>query len=414
MIGNIKKYVLKCKKNSGSRPLFEYSRVADYYAFDGHKDIEGWLSAESLAIIKLLGDFQRRKNISGNVAEIGVFHGRFFVALCLMLNAGERGLAIDVFENQEFNLDHSGVGSYQKFIENIKSKLGTRRYVDILKSDSMKVNARAIHSCSGNDKFRLFSVDGCHTKQHTKHDLQLAAQVLSDDGVIILDDFQNFAWPEVKEGLVSFLETNQSIIPFAIAFNKLYLTTKNSLHDYLDYAKGISSRYADNLSFLNIGGNEVLDMVVPPPEHCFTDSFTGFFDFSTSHNQSLLNQGWFTPEAWGVWSEGTQKASITLPIIPKQSGNKLIIHVSFHAFVTKEFPVRKINVLVNSNLVDSLIFDYGMDYCNWSYNMVIDKVEDVDNLKLAFGVENPISPEEAGVSADTRKLGIGLRNIRFI
>ena len=51
--------------------------------------------------------------------EIGVYHGRSFLPLCALRNAGETLVAIDCFDQQEFNVDESGVGNYNKFVSNI-------------------------------------------------------------------------------------------------------------------------------------------------------------------------------------------------------------------------------------------------------------------------------------------------------
>ncbi len=40
---------------------------------------------------------QRELGVTGPVAEIGTFQGRFFVALALALEPGERALGIDLF-----------------------------------------------------------------------------------------------------------------------------------------------------------------------------------------------------------------------------------------------------------------------------------------------------------------------------
>ena len=51
-----------------------------------------------------------------SLAEIGVYHGKSFLALVSLRKQNERCVAIDCFENQaEINRDESGVGDYEKF-----------------------------------------------------------------------------------------------------------------------------------------------------------------------------------------------------------------------------------------------------------------------------------------------------------
>ena len=54
-----------------------------------------------------------------SLAEIGVYHGRSFLALLSLRKQDEKCIAIDCFENQTNNMDESGVGDYNKFRKNM-------------------------------------------------------------------------------------------------------------------------------------------------------------------------------------------------------------------------------------------------------------------------------------------------------
>jgi peptide chain release factor 2 len=66
-------------------------------------------------------------------AEIGVHHGRLFIPMALARRPGERALAIDVFEDQHLNVDHSGKGDRARFEENV-ARTGAAP-IDILKGE---------------------------------------------------------------------------------------------------------------------------------------------------------------------------------------------------------------------------------------------------------------------------------------
>ena len=46
---------------------------------------------------------------------------------------------------------------------------------------------------------RLFSVDGGHTAELARHDMLTADGAIGEQGIIILDDFFNEAWPGVLD-----------------------------------------------------------------------------------------------------------------------------------------------------------------------------------------------------------------------
>src|SRR5258708_20065236 len=72
---------------------------------------------------------------------------------------------------------------------------------------------------------RLLSIDGGHTAECTLNDLRLAEHVVTDFGVVILDDYFNPSWPDVTTGAAQFFGDNCTTLrPFAITPNKIYLT----------------------------------------------------------------------------------------------------------------------------------------------------------------------------------------------
>ena len=73
----------------------------------------------AIELICRLGKAQLEMGIAGHVAEIGVHHGRSFILLALLARAGEKAVAIDVFEQQELNVDRSGRGDLAQLRENV-------------------------------------------------------------------------------------------------------------------------------------------------------------------------------------------------------------------------------------------------------------------------------------------------------
>ena len=68
------------------------------YCATGNLAVEGWLHEEALLLTLALHRQQRAAGIAGGVAEIGVYHGRFFLALALCCGGDERALAVDLFD----------------------------------------------------------------------------------------------------------------------------------------------------------------------------------------------------------------------------------------------------------------------------------------------------------------------------
>lgn len=184
------------------------------------KRIEGWLAATDFEIIKQLMVFQSEAGMQGAVVEIGVHHGKSFVALAAF--SGQSKLyAIDVFGDQEKNIDQSGSGDRAIFIKNLQDAGIEIDRLVIDERMSEGVSADDIRGAVGPVKF--FHIDGGHHFDAVISDIDLATKVMADDGIVVLDDVFRPEWPEVS--LAAFRSqafiTNDFVL-FAVGFNKSY------------------------------------------------------------------------------------------------------------------------------------------------------------------------------------------------
>jgi hypothetical protein len=189
------------------------------------QNIGGWCSPWLWQLITPIAERQAALGINNPVAEIGVYHGKFFLGLQLTKAAPAHNFAIDVFDMQEFNLDGAGNGNLEQFRANIGKVDIDPNAVTILRADSMAIDTREIErirSVSGG--FSLFSVDGCHMVEHTINDIRLAMQLTLPEGIIFVDDYTNADWPGVQEGVAKLYFTDSPrFVPLAVMHNKLFL-----------------------------------------------------------------------------------------------------------------------------------------------------------------------------------------------
>jgi hypothetical protein len=89
------------------------------YLKHGHKFVEGWMLTAAGKMIATLSAVQEARHIGGNVAEIGIHHGKVFILLYLLTRGEERAVSVDLFANQTVNIDDSGAaGDLDKFRAN--------------------------------------------------------------------------------------------------------------------------------------------------------------------------------------------------------------------------------------------------------------------------------------------------------
>nr|MBW4093344.1 class I SAM-dependent methyltransferase [Pseudomonadota bacterium] len=206
--------------------------------------IEGWLSpTTALAIIETLW-MQERAGIAGDLAEIGVYRGKSFLALAAGARAGERLFAIDLFdagdsaaERADYDVAAYGSGNRAVFLSNLARFFPAAR-VEVIEGSSRRL--RGTEAATGLAGLRMISIDGGHTRALTENDLHIADAVLGPYGVCWLDDVLNPHWTGVVSGLFAFLATAPGLVPVALVPNKLALCRPAACAFYRD---GFRSRF---------------------------------------------------------------------------------------------------------------------------------------------------------------------------
>jgi hypothetical protein len=134
------------------------------YLDNGFHTVEGWASDQLFQTIDLLSSLDI--NRSGGCAEIGVHRGKFYLLLNQVVDAGERSWAIDVFDNQELNVDGSGSGwsdylaTFQANLQKFDAHGGANTEIVVGDSTDPALN---LESRIGLGALRFMSVDGGHT-----------------------------------------------------------------------------------------------------------------------------------------------------------------------------------------------------------------------------------------------------------
>lgn len=206
--------------NPGSNRRFPPDKLSKYLK-GGHRSVQGWLVPFSAQAIAFLLDVQSKTGVKGSVGEIGVHHGKLFLVAYLSALSDEAAFAIDVFEQQDLNLDKSGKGDRERFLENLKRHAGSTDGLVVMVEDSLRLKPERILTAAGAARF--MSIDGGHTDECTRHDLRLAEACLAGGGIIVLDDYFNHHWPDVSVGAAShFLSGRARTKPFLITPNKVF------------------------------------------------------------------------------------------------------------------------------------------------------------------------------------------------
>ncbi len=183
--------------------------AVDAYLAQGYTTVPGMSSRFAAAISAGLMRIQTKLGVSGPIAEIGTFEGRFFIALAKALQPGEMALGMDIF-------DWPNPQVIERFEANCLKHGVPASVAKTWKCDSRKVAPAEFLERTGGRKVRLFHVDGEHSRASLEKDLALATAVLADDGVIILDDMLHPGYPTLMVTVQEYLTAHPEMVVLCI------------------------------------------------------------------------------------------------------------------------------------------------------------------------------------------------------
>lgn len=192
------------------------------YLLSGLRQVDGWLVPTTAHILATLAEQQTSLGIRGDLAEIGIHHGKSFLVLANSIAAGEKIFAIDVFDDQHKNPDQSGLGDRQVFLKNINLH-ASGIPLEIIQESSLDLPSIGWPQGHANS-IRFFSIDGSHTREATLNDLKIAQRTTKDGGIVAVDDLLSAHWLGVISGLSDYLASGGELVPFAIIPDKLLLS----------------------------------------------------------------------------------------------------------------------------------------------------------------------------------------------
>ena len=196
---------------TGTTSLSSGNPVVDRYIAEDYETVRGMSSAFAATICGHVIRRQSELGISGHIAEIGTFEGRFFVAMALGLAPGEKALGIDTF-------DWPNAGLYDRFVGHC-ARLGVPResYV-AMKASTRDLKPKDISDALGasDAKVRFWHIDGDHAPSSLLVDLDLAASVLHPKGILCLDDMLHPGYPLLVVAVHQWLERHPDFRVLAV------------------------------------------------------------------------------------------------------------------------------------------------------------------------------------------------------
>lgn len=369
--------------------------------FEPVKEIQGW-GGDGAHLFLMLSEIQRQHGYTGAIAEIGVLHGKFFILLCKLLSGDEQAIAIDVFENQDFNIDQSGMGVRlqsdhlrPEFEDNVDRHLAERSHIHVLQKDSLQLVPSDVLSRTG--LVRIFSVDGCHTRQHTINDIVKAEGCLAPGGLILVDDFTNPDFPGVRQAVDDVLaDPARSLKALIFGYNKIALCRADDEGVLRQAILDKLEQMPNYVACQKIESDRVIPFITPEPPYRTT---------ALPLWNACLESGFSIPEEWGCWTVGPQaEVSFT---ITSGAGNDAacLLKIRSSSYVPQGQISQLTRLYLNQHPLGEMC-GTG-DEQNFEYSLA-PQLLNIGRNVLRFEPLRPMSPAQDGVSGDSRVLGMRL------
>ena len=107
----------------------------------------------------------------------------------------------------------------------------------------LRMDSRDLHTdplmVDGFERFRWIHIDGEHSARAVINDLTIANSLLADGGIVCVDDYFNWLYPQVTEAVNRHVRENpDQFALFLCGYNKAYLARPHHVHRWLEYCQG--------------------------------------------------------------------------------------------------------------------------------------------------------------------------------
>jgi len=232
------------------RAMKKLNGLAEINRYRAHSwRVPGWFPLVDFELFHTISEAQLEAGFRGDILEIGTYKGKSGILLTLCAEPTERVRLLDLYADIQYEANPDS-RDYKKLDQSQTIK-NLNRFGS--KYELVIGNSLELPNLIPGTLHRIIHIDGSHQFEIVRHDLQNALRILSPEGVIILDDYSNFAYPGVARAFWEFYENNEIGIICATPA-RIYVTKKQYISSYQLALKELSLWR----SSIGLGANEDL------------------------------------------------------------------------------------------------------------------------------------------------------------
>lgn len=188
------------------------------------KEVAGYFYPIDIVMLyALLKSLQ--KDLIGDVCEIGVAEGKSAITISNFKKVEDNFYLYDIFSEEQKNIAEN----HLKKFSNTNNLIWRIEDTTLLTAEKISIK----------NKLRFLHIDGCHEHDAVLNDLILFSNFMHDDGIIVMDDYNDYEFPGVNSATMQFCLSKYNVKNWrviSIGDNKAYLC---QLKNQSFYQKGL-------------------------------------------------------------------------------------------------------------------------------------------------------------------------------
>jgi hypothetical protein len=166
--------------------------------YDQIRPLPGYFTYDDVVAFTILLRTQSISGVTGDLLEIGSYHGRSTAVIGRCVQPGERFIICDTFESPDGDDGYPELPTPDGLRRTLRRLAPNLQEPDIRSARSDELDLTGV-------ELRFAHIDGGHTHEVVLHDLRPTAAHLAPAGIIAVDDYQHHEWPDVTTAVDAFM-----------------------------------------------------------------------------------------------------------------------------------------------------------------------------------------------------------------
>ncbi|MFI7098401.1 class I SAM-dependent methyltransferase [Streptomyces sp. NPDC050161] len=186
-------------------------------------DVKGWFFTADQLLFDWILEYQRDRSATGDLLELGAYLGKSAIFLGARLGPGERFTVCDLFDSPAD--DASNSKEMKKSYATLTRRAFEANYLAFHEELPTIVQGLSsiVRDHVADRSVRFAHIDASHLYEHVHGDILAVRELVTDTGVVVLDDFRAEHCPGVAAATWQAV-TNEGLHPLCITGTKFYGT----------------------------------------------------------------------------------------------------------------------------------------------------------------------------------------------